>query len=230
VDSEVAAVAALFADETRAAAIGVLMSGRAHTAGELARAAAVSPSTMTSHLRRLLDAGAVAQEAQGRHRYYRLADERLAGVFEALSVAAPPRPVRSPAQSRQALQLRRARTCYDHLAGQLGVAITAALVGAGWLVAAGADYDVTDAGAATLVGIGVDVAACRDRRRRFAFPCLDWTERTHHLAGAVGAALLDTAIESGWVRRRPDSRALTVTPPGARALAGHFGVSLDLSE
>jgi DNA-binding transcriptional ArsR family regulator len=229
-DADVPSVAALFADRTRAAALGLLVSGRAHTAGELARAAGVPASTMAGHLSRLLDAGAVAVEAQGRHRYYRLADPRLAAVFEALAAAAPQnRPTSLPGW-RHSRDLRHARTCYDHLAGRVAVALTGALTDRGDLVRAGDAFTLTDPGAARLTALGVDVAACRGQRRRFAYPCLDWSERTAHLGGALGAGLLTAATGAGWLRPHPGSRAVAVTPAGHTALATHFDVHLDKAD
>lgn len=223
-DADVAAVAALFADRTRAAALGLLVSGRAHTAGELARAAAVPASTMAGHLSRLLDAGAVGVEAQGRHRYYRLADPRLAAVFEALADAAPDARPRSLTGWRHSRQLRHARTCYDHLAGEVAVAVTTGLLDRGELSRAGDRFELSAAGAERLTAAGVDVAACRRQRRRFAYPCLDWSERTSHLGGALGAGLLAAATDAGWLRPRPGSRAVEVTDSGAAALTRHLGV------
>lgn len=223
-DADVATVAGLFADRTRAAALALLVGGTAHTAGELARAAGVPASTMAGHLTKLLQAGAVAVAVQGRHRYYRLADPRLAAVWEALAAAAPAGPAPSSLrQWRRSRDLKHARTCYDHLAGEVAVSITAALVARGDLVPDGEAYDLTAPGERRLTGAGVDVGACRARRRRFAYPCLDWSERTAHLGGALGAGLLATATASGWLRTRPGERAVGITDAGRYALAEHFG-------
>jgi DNA-binding transcriptional ArsR family regulator len=224
VDADVAGVAALFADRTRAAALALLVSGRAHTAGELARAAAVPASTMAGHLSRLLDAGAVAVEAQGRHRYYRLADPRLAAVFEALAEAAPAAPPRSLTGWRRSRELRHARTCYDHLAGEVAVAVTAALLDRGELTRDRDRFELSPAGADRLAAAGVDVTACRRQRRRFAYPCLDWSERTAHLGGALGAGLLAAATDAGWLRPHAGSRAVGVTDTGVAAFGRHFGL------
>lgn len=226
-DADVPSVAALFADRTRAAALGLLVGGRAHTAGELARAAGVPASTMAGHLSRLLEAGAVAVEAQGRHRYYRLADPRLAAVFEALAAAAPESRPRSLPGWRHSRDLRHARTCYDHLAGRVAVALTGALTDRGELTRDGDAFTLSGAGADRLTAAGVDVAGARRQRRRFAYPCLDWSERTAHLGGALGAGLLTAAVGAGWLQPRPGSRAVRLTDPGRTALAEHFGVSLD---
>ncbi len=221
-DADIAAVASLFADRTRAAALALLVSGRAHTAGELARAAGVPASTMAGHLSRLLGAGAVEVESQGRHRYYRLVDPRLATVFEALADAAPVDRPRSLTGWRRSAELRHARTCYDHLAGEVAVALTGVLVARGELVRERDRFELAPAGADRLVALGVDVAACRRQRRRFAHPCLDWSERTHHLGGALGAGLLGAVTAAGWVRPRTGSRAVGITDAGAAALARHF--------
>ena len=184
----------------------------------------MSASTMTSHINRLLAAGAVSQEAQGRHRYCRLADRRLATVYEALAKAAPALPVRSLNQSSRARQLGHARTCYDHLAGEVAVSMTDSLLRNGYLRPDEAGYVLTAAGERALADLDVDVAGCRRRRRRFAYPCLDWTERTHHIGGSLGAGLLATALRRGWVTPQPKSRALTVTQQGKAALAAHFRI------
>lgn len=221
-DVDVAAAAALFADRTRASVVAALLDGRALTAGELARACDVSAATVSAHLRRLLDAGLVSVAAQGRHRYYRLADERAGRAFEALAVLAPVRPVRSLRQSRVAAGLRAARTCYDHLAGHAGVRLAEALVSRGVLDATGFSLLAPDA----LVSFGVDVEAAARARRSFAHPCLDWSERRHHLAGALGAALLDRMVASEWVVRDGASRAVRVTAAGREGLHTRFGCDL----
>lgn len=213
-----AVVAGLFADRTRAAVLAALLDGRALTAGELARAAGVSAATVSAHLRRLRDAGLVAVSAQGRHRYYRLADERAGRAFEALAVLAPVREVRSLRQSRAAAALRAARTCYDHLAGDAGVRLAEALVAGGVL---DDGFGLREPG--PLLAIGVDVPAAGRARRSFAHPCLDWSERRHHLAGALGAALLTRLIALEWVARRPAGRAVRVTDAGRVGLRERFG-------
>jgi DNA-binding transcriptional ArsR family regulator len=194
-EADLAGVAALLADPARAAMLDRLLAGRALSAGELARGAGVTAPTASAHLRRLLDGGLVAVEAQGRHRYYRLAGPPVAEAVEALARLARPLPVRSLRQSQRAEALRFARTCYDHLAGVVGVAAAAALERDGALrPAGGRDYELTAAGERLLGGLGVDVAAVARRRRAFARRCLDWTERAPHLSGALGAALLERQL------------------------------------
>jgi DNA-binding transcriptional ArsR family regulator len=216
-DTDLAAVGALIGDPSRARMLDALMGGRAMAAGELARAAGVGASTASEHLARLRDGGLVEVVAQGRHRYYRIAGPDVGSALEALSHVAPPRPIASLRQAGHAQALGFARTCYDHLAGSCGVALHDALIARDWLTAA---YDVTPVGDEALAGWGVDVAAARGRRRSFARPCLDWTERRPHLAGALAAAITDALVEQGWfVRRAADSRALRLTDAGRSGLA-----------
>jgi DNA-binding transcriptional ArsR family regulator len=222
-DADVAAVAGLLADPARARMLDTLLSGHALPAGELARHAGVTPQTASAHLRRLLQGGLLAVEAQGRHRYYRLAGPAVAEAVEALALIAPPLPVRSLRQSQRAEALRFARTCYDHLAGVVGVAVADALLRAGALrPAAGRDYQVTPQGERLLGGLGVDVAELRRRRRAFARGCLDWTERTPHLSGALGAALLERLLGLGWLARGRVPRGLVLTDAGRDGLAEAF--------
>jgi DNA-binding transcriptional ArsR family regulator len=222
-DTDLAAVGALIGDPSRARMLDALMGGRALAAGELARAAGVGASTASEHLARLLDGGLVEVVPQGRHRYYRIAGPDVGAALEALSHVAPPRPVVSLRQAGHARALGFARTCYDHLAGTCGVALHDALLARAWLTPA---YDVTPAGSDGLAGWGVDLAAARSRRRSFARPCLDWTERRPHLAGALAAGITDALVDRGWfVRRAVDSRALRLTDAGR---AGLQAVGVDL--
>lgn len=226
-DVDFAPVAALLADRARAAMLTALLDGRPLAAGELARTAGVSAQTASAHLGRLLDGGLVTVVQQGRHRYYRLRGSEIAQVIEALSRISPPVEVRSLRQSRDARRLREARTCYDHLAGEAGVALFAALVGGGLIEADGQDaYEVTVKGEERLEALGLDVAGLRKARRRFAWQCLDWTERRPHLNGALGTALTDRMIELGWFERGTTRRALLVTEAGHRGLADSFGCVL----
>ncbi|MER7546257.1 ArsR/SmtB family transcription factor [Actinomadura sp.] len=225
--ADFAPVAALLADRARAAMLTALLDGRPLAAGELARTAGVSAQTASAHLGRLLDAGFVTVVKQGRHRYYRLRSGEVAQVIEALSRISPPVRVRSLRQSKDARRLREARTCYDHLAGAAGVALFAALVDGGLIEPDGEDaFEVTEKGEERLAALGLDVAALRRARRRFAWRCLDWTERRPHLNGALGAALTDRMIELGWFERGPTRRALAVTEKGLAGLADTFGCVL----
>ncbi|KAB2341497.1 ArsR/SmtB family transcription factor [Actinomadura rudentiformis] len=223
-DSDISVVAALLADRARAAMLTALLDGRPLAAGELARVAGISAQTASSHLARMLDGGLVTVIKQGRHRYYSLRGPEIAQVIEALSRISPPVTVRSLKQSRDARRLHTARTCYDHLAGEAGVALFAALVDSGLIESD--EPEVTEKGEERLGELGIDVARLRKGRRRFAAYCLDWTERRPHLSGAVGAALTERMIELGWFERGSTRRALTATEAGMRGLADSFGCIL----
>jgi DNA-binding transcriptional ArsR family regulator len=222
--AEIAPVAALMGDPARAAMLTALLDDRALAAGELANLAGVSPATASEHLTRLLGGGLVTVVSQGRHRYYSLAGHRVATAIEALSHLTRPVPVRSLRQSRQAAALAQARTCYDHLAGQAGVALLDALLAGGVLTGNGlAALDVTAAGEDTLAAFGVNVPNVRTSRRRFAGACLDWTERRPHLNGALGAAITARLLELRWIERDAHRRAVRVTRAGREGLAATFG-------
>ncbi|GEK02482.1 ArsR/SmtB family transcription factor [Streptomyces sp. NPDC003388] len=219
-----AAFASLVADETRAACLLALLDGRAWTAGELARHAGVAPSTLSEHLGKLVAGGLLVQERQGRHRYVRLADARAAQLVEDLAAQVAPAPAARPRTLRESSAgsaMARGRTCYDHLAGRLGIAITDALTGRG-LLRQDTGFALTDAGLRWFgtAGITLDRAA----RRPLARACLDWTERRPHLAGSAGAALCRHALDAGWCVRIGSERAVRVTPSGERALFELLGV------
>jgi DNA-binding transcriptional ArsR family regulator len=219
---ELTTIGRLLGEPARAAMLDALLGGEAMAAGELARVAGVSAPTASEHLGRLREGGLVEPIASGRHRYYRLASPDVAQVLEALSLLAPvvpPRPVRSLRQARTDEAMRLARTCYDHLAGQVGVALHDALVMRGALLPGGDGYLLSADGERLLGGLGVPVAAARAARRHFARPCLDYTHRRPHLAGALGAAVCSRLLAAGWlVRRAPGQRALRVTDAGRAAL------------
>lgn len=225
-DSSLADVAAAIAEPARARMLNCLLDGHARTGTELAIVGGVGASTASVHLAKLLARRLVKVAAQGRHRYYSLADGHVAVALEALQVVAgsPATPFVPSTPDR----LRAARTCYDHMAGALAVALHDRMFALRWLSHAPAKgdaaYDVTKAGAAALGELGVDVAAARAQRRRFACGCLDWSERRPHLAGALGAALLEMSLQRRWIARDLDSRALGVTRNGRRALRERFGV------
>jgi DNA-binding transcriptional ArsR family regulator len=213
-------VAAAIGDPTRARMLGALMDGASRPAGEIAQAAGVHPSTASGHLAKLVDEGLVAVRVQGRHRYYRVSDPDVARALEALSVVAERARVgdrlsekwqREPYRS-----LKVARSCYHHLAGEIGVRLIQALVAHG-RVAGGEDgYALTAAGRTWLEELGLEAPPAPGER--FAYPCLDWSERRHHLAGRLATSLLEHFLERRWLARVPQSRALRVTPQGRRTL------------
>jgi DNA-binding transcriptional ArsR family regulator len=225
-DPNLAEVALLIGEPARAAMLLALLGGQALPAGELAARAGVSPQTASAHLARLVDGGLVRGSNSGRHRYYRLSSAEVGGVLEALLTIAPARPVRSLRQSEEARALRRARTCYDHLAGALGVALTRRLLERGLLVVDGERYAVTSSGAAWLADWGIDLDALGRGRRALARPCLDWSERHHHLAGALGAAIADGLFARGWLLRTPGSRAVRLSAEGQAGLQQELGLAL----
>jgi DNA-binding transcriptional ArsR family regulator len=218
-------IAAIIGEPARARILYSLVDGRARTSTELSEIARVSPSTTSVHLNHLKDARLVTLVAQGKHRYYSLAKPEVARILEGLSVLAgapgaqfvPNTPVR----------LRLARTCYDHIAGRLGVLLHDRFHAAGWISAnSTAPYDVTAEGEKVLGSLGIDFAELRSLRRKFAYPCLDWSERQPHIGGSLGAALLRAALMLKWVVRDLDSRSLQVTAKGKKELMSKLGIEL----
>ena len=216
---DLAALAAVLADRTRASFCLALMDGRAWTGGELARHAGVARSTASEHLDRLVSAGLVVHEHQGRHRYVRLADAQVAELIEYLAAHAPAQPTgpRSLRAASVGAAMARARTCYDHLAGTLGVDLADVLTERG-LLRRDDGWLVTPGGLDWLAGLGIDVDHVRGARRPFARPCLDWTERRPHLAGAAAAAVCQHLLETRWIERIGSGRAVRLTPAGRRGL------------
>ncbi len=221
--TRLASVAALLGDPARANILTALMDGRALTAKELAYAAHVSPSTTSGHLARLTEAELLAVEQQGRHRYFRLASPLIGQMMEAVMAVAGSSPRAGPAW-RGGEALRTARTCYDHLAGRLGVALADSLTGAGHIALSHDGGEVTDQGQRFLRDFGAEPAP---GKRVFCRPCLDWSERRPHIAGRLGAALATRCLERGWIARQRDTRAVTITPSGASGFAATFGIDLN---
>lgn len=202
--------------------LDLLMDGSRRPAGELASAAGVSAATASEHLAVLVDAGLVRCDPRGRQRFYALADGAVAGALERLGELCPTVPTTSLRRSREARDLARARLCYDHVAGRLGVALLDAIQHQAWLTPH--DVRLTAAGREALTARGVPVADVEARPRAAVRTCPDWTERRPHLAGGLGAALATVLTDRGWVRRRARGRGLDVTPAGADALADEWGV------
>ena len=215
-----ARIAAMIGDPTRARMLAALMGGQYLAAGELAAAAGVTAQTASTHVAKLLDAELVVARTQGRHRYFRLADADIAHALEALSLVAE-RSAQSDKWSQGAYKpLKAARTCYSHLAGELGVALFEGLLARGTIVPRDGHFVLGDDGERDLAALGITLAmpAGDASARRFAYPCLDWSERRDHLAGSLAVALLARCFEEGWLRRQKASRALTLTPSGEKAL------------
>jgi DNA-binding transcriptional ArsR family regulator len=224
-DESVAPVAALLADPSRMTMLWALSDGRPRPAGELAAQAGVGASTASEHLARLVAGGLLVVERHGRHRYYRVAGASVVAALEAIGALALPAPLPEYRKATAARAVRHARSCYDHLAGALGVQVTRALIERGALVLRDEQYDVPSGGVPFLGDeLGVDVDRVRASRRQFAKACLDWTERDYHVAGALGAELLRQFLSLGWLERTQGSRALRVTSLGRRNFKAVLGV------
>jgi DNA-binding transcriptional ArsR family regulator len=224
-DVAISAVAAAIGEPARARMLCCLMDGHARTSTELAVFAEVSPSTASVHLNRLTTERLVKKLVQGRHHFYSLGGPAVASAIEALSVLVGAS--RSQFVPTTPSRLRAARTCYDHLAGSLGVALHDRLLKLSWMTAAnGTSYEVSMHGAKAFAALGVDMEATRALRRRFACACLDWSERRPHVGGALGAALLKLALKRRWVVQDADSRALRVTSTGRREMLARLGLQL----
>jgi DNA-binding transcriptional ArsR family regulator len=224
-------VAALVGDTARATMLAALMGGETLTGSELAFLARVSRPTASEHLAKLVVARLLSVSKKRRFNYYRIASPLVAQMLESLiAVAAIEVPPRHQPRSPQEERLRFARTCYDHLAGRLGVALADALVAQGAVVLDDDGGEVTDAGRRFFCDFGVDLAVKARSRRIFCRPCLDWSERRYHIAGVVGAEMCRRCLELGWVARERDSRALRITPAGDAGFRATFGLSLDANE
>jgi DNA-binding transcriptional ArsR family regulator len=229
-DLAVARVAAAIGEPSRARMIFCLMDGHARTATELAIVAEVSPSTASVHLHRLETENLVKVLVQGKHRYYSIAGTEVAAALEALLVVAGG--ARRKFTPSAPFPLRSARTCYDHMAGAVAVSLHNRFTKLGWIQPCSKTDDALElstAGVRAFEGLGIDVQATRCLRRRFAYACLDWSERKPHIGGALGAALLEAALRRKWVLKDLDSRALSITRAGQREL-DRFGIVLDLQK
>lgn len=225
--NSIAEIAALMGDPARANILSALMDGRALTAGELSGFAGVSPQTTSGHLSKLVAAGLLSPEKQGRHRYFRLASPAIAGAMEALMVLAASGPVRHRPVGPKDEALRTARTCYDHIAGRLGTGIADALLARGHLLLDEGSGLVTATGHDFLCDFGIDMSVADGgsaSRRPLCRTCLDWSERRPHLAGRLGAAILERSLQLGWVARVPQARALRITRAGERGFDERFGI------
>ena len=228
-DVLLSAIALAIGEPARTRMLLSLLDGRARTSTELATLAEVTPSTASAHLNRLRQSRLICVVAQGRHRYYSLRGQDVARVLEGLSVLAGGTTKKFVPSTPEAL--RRARTCYDHMAGAVAVALHDQFVGEGWLVSnlgeQGNAYNVSDAGARTLGRLGIHVADMQGSRRRFAYGCIDWSERRPHIAGALGAELLKYAVTNKWVVRDLNSRTLRLTRVGEKDALRAFGIRFD---
>ena len=212
-----ARIAALIGDPARALMLAALLDGRSRTAGELAQAAGVTPQTASAHLTKLSEAGLLSIEKQGRHRYHRLGSEEVAHALEAL-MAVSTVPSKAQALGPQDLALRRARTCYDHMAGELAVHLADRWLTSGWISKSGDQWLLTPSGSRGFESLGLPLPDPTLRRPQLR-PCLDWSERRPHIGGQLGAGMLELLLSRDWVRRRRGSRVLLVTDEGERRLS-----------
>jgi DNA-binding transcriptional ArsR family regulator len=226
VDLAVSRIASAIGEPARARILYSLMDGHARTSTELAVAAQVTPSTASAHLNRLSGDRLIKMAKQGKHRYYSLHSSAVAHALEGLSVLAGVS--RGSFVPRTPSRLRVARTCYDHMAGTVGVLLHDRFQALGWLLAESTNgnpaYELTPVGSKSFESIGIDIEVTRALRRHFAFACLDWSERRPHIGGALGAALLGLALKRKWVTQDLDSRALTITKLGRSEMHALFGL------
>ena len=230
-DTAISRVAGAIAEPARTKMLCSLMDGHARTSTEMAVIADVSASTASAHLARLKEDGLIKLHTQGRHRYFSLADAHVAQAIEALMVTS--RNAQTQFVSTAPSRLQLARTCYDHMAGSLAVQLHDYFIDAGWLsmpVAGDGTYQLSVEGEKAMTGLGVEIETVRAQRRRFACSCLDWSMRRPHLAGALGAAVLQAVISRKWVIQDLDSRALALTPKGRKELYGRFGITVESKE
>jgi len=223
-DVDIAAAAALLAEPARAALVTAVINEGELPASDLAARAQIAPSTASEHLARLVDGGFLTSAKNGRHRYYRLADPAVAAAVEALALVAPQLPVRSLREATRSEHLRVARTCYDHLAGRVGVALAQSLERDGTLARRNGGFELGPRSGARLEELGIDLAALEQLRRPVVRGCLDWSERELHVAGSLGAALADRFFELGWIKRREGSRSVEVTAPGRASFSHELGI------
>ncbi|HKC62179.1 MAG TPA: winged helix-turn-helix domain-containing protein [Pyrinomonadaceae bacterium] len=218
-EPDISEIAALMGEPSRAAMLVALIGKDALPATELAHKAQVSSQTASSHLSKLVEGKLLAVERHGRHRYYRLASDEVGRFIETLaSLAPPPRVSLLSEVDEEAKAIRYARTCYDHLAGKVAVEIARAMVSGGWLTRAGRNFEVTTVGERGLRSLGISTEEIGQARRAFALQCLDWSERQHHIAGALGAVLMDRMLTLKWVARTKGTRCVRVTLEGRKAL------------
>jgi DNA-binding transcriptional ArsR family regulator len=218
-------IAALIGDPVRAKILWALLDKRAYTATELAIYADTTAPNISMHLQKLVKADLLTVESQGRHKYYNYSRPEIAYAIEALASLLPKEGVKKPDVADEK-PIRFCRSCYDHLAGKVGVTLTEGLLKQQYIIKDGSSFLVTDSGTAWFDALGIDVDDLKKQKRHFAKPCLDWSERKHHLAGALGAALLNRMMADGWLRRVTNSRAIIVTGKGEQQIMEHLKIYL----
>jgi DNA-binding transcriptional ArsR family regulator len=219
-------IASLIGEKSRAMMLWNLLDGRAYTATELATSADISFQSASNHLSQLMNAGLLRSEKQGRYKYYRFASDRVAQAIENIAALMPVSVTLKSSAGQQTTGIRYARTCYDHLAGKLGVQVAGVFLKNKWMIAYNDRYELSTAGQRLFESLDIDISATQQQNRKFAYPCLDWSERNHHLAGALGAALLESMIRKDWVRKVKHSREIVITGSGRSELIKRFKMEL----
>jgi DNA-binding transcriptional ArsR family regulator len=225
-ESDIATVASLLGEPVRAKILWSLLDGRAYTATELALIADASPQTTSMHLSKLVNADFLKVEKQGRYRYYRFANDDVAFAIEAMANLIKPEKVITGPETGSYLPIKYCRSCYDHLAGKIGVAVTESLIGRKMISLKINRYQLHESGDELFSGLGIDVSSLKTGRRVMARPCLDWSERKLHFAGSLAAALLSHLISNDWVRRIKNSRALVITAKGRQCFYEVFRINV----
>ena len=224
VENRFSQIASLIGDKTRSVLLWSLLDGKAYTATELAIYANISRQSVSNHLSKLIEANLINVEKQGRHRYFRITNEQVAQVIESMASLIPKQKIEIN-KSAEAQKLAFARTCYDHLAGKLSIEIANSLVKQKIIVLNNNYFEVTDFGKLWFEKLGIDTDDLKNRKRSFAHKCLDWTERKHHIAGALGAAILENFLKKDWIRRKQNTREVMVTSLGERMLSEKLNIT-----
>jgi DNA-binding transcriptional ArsR family regulator len=225
IETNLAKVASAVSEPSRAAILVALLDGRLHPASELALMSGIKPQTGSFHLAKMMELNLISCEQSGRHRYYKLNPE-VAPILESLLNMTPPSEVKSFKQASQTKAIKKARTCYDHFAGEFGVALTEALVNQSIITEGEQDFILTDTGYDFLNEFGINIDDIRKSKRSFSRKCLDWSERKYHLAGALGKAIVNRFYELNWVEPLTGSRAVKVTALGKAELLKKFNISI----
>jgi DNA-binding transcriptional ArsR family regulator len=215
-NNEISRISTIIGDPVRSVILWTLLDNRAYTAIELANVVETSPQNISIHLSKLVNADLLTVESQGRHKYYKLLNPEIAGVIEGIANLVPKERQKKVTDNNSGIKY--CRTCYDHLAGKIGVEITAKLIDEKYIVLDNKAFLVTEEGKNFFNNLGIDLEALKKQKRIFAKPCLDWSERKHHFSGSLAAALLNKMFEMDWIRRIDNSRAVSITANGQKAL------------
>lgn len=224
INPNISALTSLLSEKSRATILAGLMDGKFHTASELAYMAAIKPQTASFHLSKLVENNIVICENNGRFRYFQLANQEVAHTLEILMAISPPPEIRSLKQSSQLKKLEKARTCYDHLAGRISVKLTNAMQSLEYIERKDKNFIITPKGEIFFKDLGIDLLALSKKRRSFSHACLDWSERTHHLGGALGNALFERYLELKWIESKANSREIIITRLGEEGFKNYFGI------